>query len=130
MVTRPTVGSGKIRNLAKWLVPLCLVAALVFFLWPKPGPYETDIFVPLEITALPEGLTLAAMPLKGVEIRVRGPEKVVRNLPRETLAYRLDLKGAAAGVKTVSMRAESFGLPPDVTILHAHPYPLILKIES
>jgi hypothetical protein len=114
---------------AKWLVPLSVAIALVLFLWPKSGPYEADIFVPLDITALPAGLALKEMPPHGVEIRVRGPEKAVRHLLGQPLAYRLDLSGTSEGVTSIPIRPERFGLPREVAILHAHPDPLIFSIE-
>lgn len=114
---------------AKWLVPIGIALVLAIFLWPKPGPYEADLFVPLDITGLSNGLTLRKMPVKGIEIRIRGPEKPVRNLMGQTLSYRLDLSGRDAGVHSMAVRPERFGLSREIEILHAHPDPLIFRIE-
>ncbi len=113
----------------KWTVPLCIAGALAVLLWPKPEPYEADYFVPIAISALPMGLALADTPPEGVEIRVRGPENVVRRLPDRPLVYPLDLSGLAAGVTTIPLRPERFGLPREAALLQVRPDALTLRIE-
>jgi hypothetical protein len=119
-----------IVNMLKWMVSFCIVAVAALALWPSPEPYETDLFVPLEISSIPEGLAPAAMPVEGVEIRVNGPEKMVRSLSERQLVYRLDLSGVAPGVRSFPVRPERFGLPREITIGHIRPDPLILRIEK
>lgn len=129
MPVPPSTRAPAIAKRAKWLVPMCIALVLAIFLWPKPGPYESDLFVPLDIAGLAEGLTLHEMPVKGLEIRIRGPEKLVRNLMGQTLSYRLDLSGMNTGVHAVPIRPERFGLSREIGILHTHPDPLIFRIE-
>lgn len=114
----------------KWIVSLFIAGVLAAMLWPKPEPYETDIFVPVDISVLPEGLALTGIPLEGVEIRVRGPEKMVRSLSDRQLQYRLDLSGVAAGIQSIPVSPERLGLPREIAILHVHPDPLILRVEK
>jgi hypothetical protein len=113
----------------KWIVSLGVVAVAALVLWPSQVPYEADIFVPLEISALPEGLAPAGMPVEGIEIHVSGPERMVRGLHDRQLVYRLDLSDVSPGMSSIPVRPERFGLPRDIAILQIQPDPLVIRIE-
>lgn len=121
---------GMIPRMVKWLLPVCIAGILAVVFWPKPAPLETDIFIPIEMTGLPKGLALAGTPIKGVEIRIRGPEPAVKDLQNRQLSYHLDLSAATAGLKSTPIHAERLGFPREVAILHIHPDPLVIKIEK
>ena len=77
------------------LILLCLV-----FLFAR-GWYsseEIELFVPIQMENMPEGLIFSHLPLKEIEIRLRGPKFLFRTRTQIQNRYVLDLSGAASDI--------------------------------
>ncbi len=117
------------RKLA-WLL-LCFVLGIcIVVLYPRLTLHETDIFVLVDPDQIPAGLTLAGPPLKGIEVRVRGPKTTVLALAESNPHYVLDLAGIAVGVTSIPIKGDRIALPMGVSIKNITPAFLTVKVEK
>ncbi len=127
-------GAG--ARFAAALVFLSVATALLFFLAAGPDSIEADIRVPVTVTGIPAGLTLAGPPPGAVEFRVRGPEGRLRAINPSGLTYACDLSRylpqgpSGGGPCTVPVVADGLPLPAGVSVVSAKPSHIILAIEK
>jgi len=104
---------------------ICIVV-----LYPRLTLHETDIFVAVGPDQIPSGLTLSGPPLKGIEVRVRGPKSTVLTLADINIRYVLDLSGVDVGVTSIPINSDRISLPMGVSIDKITPAFLTVKIEK
>ncbi len=110
---------------------LCLLLILgAIFLWPGASLKEADVFVPIHFVKMPLGLTLAGPPVRGIEIRVRGPMAAIQALPGLKLRYELDLSGMKAGIQSIPVKKEHIPLPRGISFVGTNPTHLTVRIEN
>lgn len=117
------------RNL-KWFILCFLFGACFLLLWPGSSLHETDIFIPVDIGKTPEGLTITGPPLRGIEVRVRGPKALILTLSDLNLRYVLDLSGIDAGVKSIPINQDHIRLPNGISIISINPSCLTVRAEK
>ncbi len=118
------------RTNLMWLILSFFLGLCLFFLWPGSSEHETDIFIPVDIEKIPEGLTVTDSSLMGIELHVRGSESVLNSLSRLKLRYRLDLSGVDTGVKSIPIKKEGIQLPKGASIISINPSFLIVRVEN
>ena len=91
---------------------------------------ETDIFVPIVAENVPEGLIVTDMPVKGIEVHVRGLKSITRVLSRRKIRYAIDLSKANIGVNTIPIRKARVPFPKGVLILKFNPDIIAVKVEK
>jgi YbbR domain-containing protein len=91
---------------------------------------EADIFLPITAEKVPKGLIVTGMPVKGMEIRVRGLKSVIRALPRRKIHYTMDLSKVTAGVNTIMVSKARVPFPKGVSILKINPSVITVKVEK
>ena len=114
----------------KWIIACFFLVALIFFIWPASSSEETDIFIPVDIGKLPRGLTATDLPLKGIEVRVRGPKSAIETLSKLELRYKLDLPDTKIGVKAIPVEQDRIPLPREISIIEVTPSFLTVRIEK
>ncbi|MEW6671235.1 MAG: CdaR family protein [Thermodesulfobacteriota bacterium] len=92
--------------------------------------HEADRYVSVKIENLPAGMVAIQSHLKGIEIRVRGPQAVIRSLQDQKLEYRLNLVGATPGVRAVVIDPNLISLPKGLTIRAVNPSQFSIKIDN
>lgn len=107
-----------------------VVSACVFLLWTCSSSYEADIFIPVDLGIMPEGLTITGPLKKGIELRVRGSKSVIETLPELKLQYVLDLPDIDVGVSSVPIDQDRIPLPKGVSIVKVNPSFLTIKVEN
>lgn len=112
-----------------WL-PLMLLVATAAAVW-LPGALnaQEELLIPVEPTALPPGLALAATLRKNVEIRVKGSRSAVSDLSSRNIVYRLDLSGVRTGIQTIQLQKEAVSLPANVSIEAFNPSYITVQID-
>jgi YbbR domain-containing protein len=102
---------------------LCLLLAVLLWLSvlvERPG--EVKFEAPLRIERLPAGLSLASPPPAKVEVTVTGPRIALWLLPYRDVSCRVDLAGAAPGVRALKLQEASIHLPePELKVVNVIP---------
>jgi YbbR domain-containing protein len=112
---------------------LCL--ALAFFLWGvvfRAGEREIEVAVtvPVELVNLSPGLSVANLPRDTVEVRVRGPRRVVSRVPEMGLAMPVDLAKASEGQGSYRLRLAALRLPARAEAVGVAPSSLAIALEK
>jgi YbbR domain-containing protein len=111
---------------------LCL--GLAAFLWMvvfRAGVRETEISlsVPVELVNIPPALAVTRPPRETVEVRIRGPRRVVSRVPESDLVFPLDLAKAREGETAVRLRASSLRLPEHAEVERITPSSVAVTLE-
>lgn len=122
-----------IRNLFTrhfWLKVLSLAVAVLLW-WTVAHEPEAQVLmnVPIEFYQVPKGLEFSSETPPQVQIRVRGPARVLRELAQMNIRPVIDLTGATRGVRTYPIRAASIHLPKDAEIEQIIPAQLSLSLD-
>lgn len=108
-----------------------LALAIAFAVWVAvtgEGRGVQDFRVPVDLVIGP-GSMLAGTPPTNVNVRLRGPESLLRRLDPYDLTLRVDLRDATGGDKTVQLTPRNVaGVPRDVEVAMIEPDRLRLAI--
>ncbi len=120
----------KINKSVKWLVIIILlVAAALFLLWPKIMVKETMVYATVVPINIPEGLTITRN-CPGIEVCIRGPEKILHSISHKHLPYKLDLSGNSAGHQYVKINRKGFSFPSGIKVVDIKPDHVIVGLEK
>jgi len=114
----------------KWIIACLFFGVCIFLLLPVSSSDEIDIFIPVDLGKIPRGLTATDLPLKGIEVRVRGPKSVVETLSKLKLRYKLDLPDTNVGVKVVPIEKDRIPFPREISIIEVNPSFLTIRVEK
>jgi YbbR domain-containing protein len=91
-----------------WLKVLSLLIATALWLAiaPEQEPAEVEVRVPIEFQHVPTHLEISSMTIPEAQIRVRGPESVIRNLRSTDIHAELELADAKPGERTFDLTAQ------------------------
>jgi YbbR domain-containing protein len=116
------------HNFALKLV--ALAAAVI--LWVAVARDPTDyvaVKVPVEFQHAPENLEISTENIPEVQIRVRGPGRVVRQLAQSEVHAVIDLAGAKPGEHTYDLAGPQIRLPREVELVQVVPAQLQLTFD-
>lgn len=115
---------------------LKLTAVLIaFLLWiavasaPKS---EVGFVVPVEFHNVPEKLEVTSEELPQAQVRVRGPDRLIRQLTPQDIHLTLDLRGLSAnqtGERTYELSANKLSLPPSLKVVQILPARIHLSFD-
>ena len=91
---------------------------------------EADIFIPIVSEKIPEGLIVTDMPLKGIEVHVRGLKSIIRALSNLKIRYTIDLSEVHIGANSIPIRKARVPFPKGVSILKIDPDVITVKVEK
>lgn len=114
----------------KWVILCFFLVGCFFLLWHDSPFHETDIFIPIDFGKIPDGLSIIDPPLKGIEVRIRCPESLVKTLSEIKSRYLLDLSDINEGVNNIPIRKDNIKLPSGISIINITPSFLTLKVEK
>jgi YbbR domain-containing protein len=89
---------------------------------------EADLFMPVRIGKIPDGMILVSSSAKGIEVRVRGPASHITSLRQERFEYTLALSDAHIGMQSIPVNPAQIPLPAGVSIVGISPEALDLEI--
>lgn len=113
----------------KWIVAGVLLFGVAFLMWPHAVQEQTDIVIPLDFGKTAAGLTIAEANPKSIEVRVEGPERVLKTLAKHKLSYKLDLSRLGKGLMSIPLDMGLIDLPRRVKIISASQKTVLVKIE-
>lgn len=82
---------------------------------------EVAIDVPIEFHNIPENLEISTENIPRAEIRVRGPERIVRQLQSSDVHAEIELSGLRPGERTFDLTAQQVHKPKELEVVQVVP---------
>jgi YbbR domain-containing protein len=99
-----------LHNLGLKVISLVLATGLWWLISSEP-PSEAAVKVPIVFLNMPNELEISSETIPSAEIRVRGPERLVRRLEPSMVHAEIDLSGMKPGERTFDLTANQISLP-------------------
>lgn len=119
-----------LHNFSLKLMSLILATALWFVISRDDRPAEVAVRAPIVFQNVPAELEISAESAPEAMIRVRGPERVIRQLRANDVQAVLDLSGSKAQERTFDLTAQQVDRPRDVSIVQVVPSQLRLSFDT
>ena len=114
-----------------WLKILSVLLAIGLWLAisPDQAPAEITVRVPIEFLHVPPQLEISSMNVPEAQVRVRGPERMIRDLRSTDIHADLEMKEASPGEQTFSLTAQQIHLQRDLTVVQVVPTRVTVLME-
>ncbi len=114
-----------------WLKILSLLIATGLWLAiaPDQEPAEVAIRVPIEFQHVPPGLEISSTTIPEAQIRVRGPERLIRELRSTDIHAELELADAHPGERTFDLTAQQVRHQRDLHVVQVVPGQVHLSFD-
>jgi YbbR domain-containing protein len=119
-----------LHNFMLKLLSLLLAAGLWLLISPDEQPAEVALRAPIVFQHVPSQLEISSESIPEAQIRVRGPERVIRHLLRDDVQPEIDLTDAKAGPRTFDLTSQQVRHPRDVTVVQIVPSQLHLDFDT
>jgi YbbR domain-containing protein len=106
------------------------VAVLLWVAVTRDPVAEVALNVPVEFHNSPEQLEISSETIPQVQVRVRGPVRVVRELTPSEVHAIVDLSNARAGERTYDMSATHIRVPDYVQVIQAVPSQIRISFDA
>jgi YbbR domain-containing protein len=115
-----------------WLKALSLVMAggLWWAISPDDQPAEVAVRAPIVFLRIPSHLELSNENIPDAQIRVRGPERVIRRLLASDVHAEIDLGAAQPGEQTFDLTAQQVRHPRDLAVVQVVPSQVHLTFDT
>ena len=91
---------------------------------------EQALTVPIEFHRIPNDLEIASESIPEAQIRVRGPERLVRRVTPVEVHVELDLSGAKPGERTFDLTAQQVREPRELEVVQVVPGQVHLTFDT
>jgi YbbR domain-containing protein len=119
-----------LHNFGLKLLSLGLAAGIWFLISPEEQPAEVALRAPVVFDHVPPHLEVSSESIPEAQIRVRGPERVIRDLQPTEVHAEIDLKDAKPGERTFDLTSQQVRHPSDVRVVQVLPSQLHLAFDT
>jgi YbbR domain-containing protein len=119
-----------LHNLGLKLLSLLLAAGLWFMISPEEQPAEVALRAPVVFQNVPQHLEISSESIPEAQIRIRGPERVIRQLQPNEVHAEIDLSDAKPGERTFDLTSQQVRHPTDVMVVQVVPSQLHLSFDT
>ena len=119
-----------VHNFSFKLMSLIFATALWFMISRDDRPAELAVRAPIVFQNVPSELEISSESVPEALIRVRGPERVIRQLRSNDVQAVLDLSGSKAEARTFDLTAQQVDHPRDVSVVQVVPSQLRLSFDT
>ncbi len=115
-----------------WLkiLSLLLATGLWMAISPNQEPAEVAVRVPIEFQHVPWQLEISSSTIPEAQIRVRGPERLIRDLRSTDIHAELDLGDVQSGERTFNLTAQQIRLPRELRVVQVVPGQVHLSFDT
>src|SRR5579863_4809184 len=115
-----------------WLKILSLLIATGLWLAISPDEEsaEVEVRVPIEFQHVPQHLEISSVTIPEAQIRVRGPERLIRQLRSTDLHAELELGDAKPGERTFDLTAQQIRHQRDLHVVQVVPGQVHLSFDT
>ncbi len=119
-----------VRNWGLKLVSIVLALALWLILVPADKILsEKDLTVPLETRNTPDGMEIVEKATPTVDVTVKAPSRILREITPSTLTARLSLERATVYQQEYPLNKNMISLPPGADVIEVRPNKATIKLE-
>src|SRR5450432_409157 len=118
-----------LHNLGIKLLSLMLAVGLWLAVASDP-PAEIAVTVPIQFLNIPENLEISTETIPQAQVRVRGPQRVVRRLQPADISAEIELGGMKAGERTFDLTADQIHKPRELEIKQVIPNQFHLSFDT
>jgi hypothetical protein len=118
------------HNFTLKLLSLLLASGLWFLISPDEQPAEVAVRAPVVFQHVPPNLEISTETIPEAQIRVHGPERVIRQLGANEIHAEIDLADAKPGERTYDLSSQQVRHPRDVSIGPVIPSQLHLSFDT
>ena len=118
-----------LHNFGLKILSLLLAAGLWLLISRDEEPAEVALRAPIVFQHVPAQLEISSESIPEAQIRVRGPERVIRQLQANEVHAEIDLADAKSGDRTYELTSQLVRHPRDVTVVQVLPTQLHLAFR-
>jgi len=119
-----------VHNFGLKVLSLLLATGLWLTISPDEQPAEVAVRAPIEFEHVPGALEISSETIPEAQIRVRGPERLIRELRSPDVRAHIDLTGAKPGERTFDLTAQEIRLPREVKVVQVVPSQVHLAFDT
>jgi YbbR domain-containing protein len=119
-----------VHNFGLKLLSLALATGIWFLISPEEQPAEVALRAPVVFDHVPAHLEISNELIPEAQIRVRGPERVIRELQPNEVHAEIDLSDVKAGERTFDLTSQEVRHPSDVRVVQVLPSQLHLSFDT
>ena len=112
------------------LLSLLLAAGLWWRISPDEQPAVVVLHAPIVFQHVPTHLEISSESVPEAQIRVRGPERVIRQLQPNEVHAEIDLSEARSGERTFDLTSQQVRHPSDVRVVQVVPSQVHLSFDT
>jgi YbbR domain-containing protein len=114
-----------------WLkiLSLLIAAGLWLAISPEQELAEVEVRVPIEFQHVPPGLEISSVTIPEAQIRVRGPERLIRGLRSPDIHAEIELADAKAGERTFTLTAQQIRHDRELHVVQVVPGQIHLTFD-
>jgi YbbR domain-containing protein len=118
------------HNFVLKCVSLLLATGLWFLISRDEQPAEVELTGPIVFQNVPPHLEISYESIPDAHIRVRGPERVIRQLQGSEIHAEIDLSDAKPGERTFDLTSQQVRHPQEVHVVQVVPSQVHLAFDS
>jgi len=119
-----------LHNFGLKLLSLLLATGLWLVISPDEQPAEVAVRAPIVFQNVPSQLEISSEIIPEAQIRVRGPERVIRQLKANEVHAEIELADAKSGERTFDLTSQQVRHPRDVSVVQVVPSQLHLAFDT
>jgi len=119
-----------VHNFGFKLLSLLLATGLWFMISRDQQPAEVAVRSPIVFQHVPPQLEISSESIPEAQIRVRGPERLIRQLKANEVQAEIDLAGVKSGERTFDLTSHEVRHPREVDIVQVVPSQLHLSFDT
>jgi len=119
-----------IHNFGLKFLSLLLATGLWFMIARDEQPAEVAIRAPIVFEHVPQELEISSEAIPEAQIRVRAPERTIRQLKINEVQAEIDLTGVKSGERTFDLTSHEVRHPRDVEVVQIVPSQLHLAFDD
>jgi len=119
-----------LHNFGLKILSLLLSAGLWFMISRDEQPAEVALRAPIVFQHVPAQLEISSEFIQEAQIRVRGPERVIRQLQANEVHAEIDLADVKPGERTFDLTSQLVRHPIDITVVQVVPSQLHLAFDT
>ena len=118
------------HNFSLKVMSLLMATALWAIISRDERPAEVAVRAPIVFQNVPANLEISAESVPEAQIRVRGPERVIRQLRINEVQAELDLSGSKPQERTFDLTAQQVRHPRDISVVQIVPSQVRLAFDT
>lgn len=119
-----------LHNFGLKLLSLLLAGGLWFLISPDEQPAEVAVRAPIVFQHVPSHIEISSEMIPEAQIRVRGPERVIRQLQPNEIHAEIELADAKPGERTFDLTSQQVRHPREITVVQVVPSQLHLAFDT